>query len=528
MTLYEGLENFRDLYNTRLSDSSRRISDPIATDWQRISNEYDLYYEAIALGDYTSADVHIQNIIDILGGYDIIVDEPSQGPLPININVYPSTIFVSCDSSGTPINYTGSYADVIIREGGTDETTNWTIAVQSVTNISANISGGNRVNITSLTSTSGEVTLRCTRTGYNDQDITVTVLKSLQGATGGSSSGGVIRQTGLSTENIEQDSSLGYGKNSTVIGIGNVNGTSTLASYSVNSVVASTNTINIVSSVGDQTSYYVTGYKIYIFYQLLSDYASNGNISTDPYYYIVGTIVSSSYTTYTEVIISPDFAFSTTIETFLNNLTYTGLVFAVAVDSTIETYKSNIFGSINVNSGISNNLYGVGNNSAKNYVNQFGHYSSSTTNGEISFSSSSSPVRKAIYLLEGFTASTSIYQLKTLLRGSAGESTYAEDVHLDIYTGFSFTLEVIGIYYPGAVGQRKRYTGMVTRNATILSYVTGSSLTEITDYSIGTDVITVTLNSTTYNIEVYVTPGSTNSCNWIGWIEGVFTDFPQS
>ena len=50
MTLYDALLNFRDLYEARLTSSSRRISDPIATDWQRVSNEYDLYYEAIALG----------------------------------------------------------------------------------------------------------------------------------------------------------------------------------------------------------------------------------------------------------------------------------------------------------------------------------------------------------------------------------------------------------------------------------------------------------------------------------------------
>lgn len=532
MTLYEGLENFRDLYESRLSDSSRRISDPIATDWQRISNEFDLYYEAIALGDYVSADAHIVNIINILNGYGIIVDEPSQGPLPININVYPSTIFVVCDSGGTPVSYTGSYADVIIREGGTDTTSSWTLAIQSVTGVAANISGGNRVNITSLTTTSGEVTVRCTRTGYNDQDVIITVLKNLQGSGDVTLDDIVVRQSVLASENLEQDSSMGYGQNTSVVGIGNLNGTITFDGYYVESIDSGTNTVNIKIAAGDQTSYYVTGNKIILFYDLTTDYLNNNTISTEPFYYVVGDVVSSSFSTYTSVVIGAFHAINPMIEDFINTQGAAGdRIMAVSYISTVVPYKSSIFGHINRNAGFSNNIFGTGNQTDKYFTNLLGYYSSTTTNGEISFSSSSSPVRKSVFLLEGISSSTSQFALKTLSRSVNGEDTYEDEIYLPDFYVFSFTVEILIVGYLG-VCERRRYTGAILANASILSLVPTSSIVEITDYAINaggfTTDITINPNSTSDRIEVLVTPSTTDNLYYTGWVEGVFTDWPTS
>lgn len=279
MTLYEALFQFQDLYLARLADSSRRISDPIATDWQKICNEYDLYFQAIAEGDYTTGETHLQNIVDILAANDLIVTIPVIVPLPISIygspsviqvpvdylglnpdftdsfswiyvyiggtddstnwtftitgvtnvtanisdvhklnitaitadtgsvtieiskggyatltfvilvnkvydaksgigiNVYPSTIFILCDPFGIPLSYLTAISTIVIREGTTDETANWNLAVFSQVNVTANITGGDTVNITNITADQGSVTVRCTRAGYSDNDVYIPVQK---------------------------------------------------------------------------------------------------------------------------------------------------------------------------------------------------------------------------------------------------------------------------------------------------------------------------------------------------------------
>lgn len=528
MTLYEALENFRDLYELRLSDSSRRISDPIATDWQRISNEFDLYYEAIALGDYTSADEHITNIINILNGYGIIVDEPSQGPLPININAYPGTIFVTCDSGGTPITYVGSYSDIIIREGGTDTTSNWTFSVFSVTNVTANISGGNRLNITSLTSTSGEVTIRGTRTGYTNQDFIVTILKSLQGSSGGVTDI-VFRQSALTSSNIEQINSVGYARNSSSLGIGNINGTKTDEGYLVDSINSTSSELTIDSTEGDLTSYFVATNKIVVFYKVEYSDFNTLNIPTIAFEYFIGTVVSSAYTTNTVVTFTADITLTSTIEDFINTYATSDNIFVISYSASTVINCSSIAGHLNRNLGRFNNLYGIGNKTANNFVNMFGYFSNSTTNGEISFSSSSSSIRKSIFLLEGVSSSTDEFALKTLSRGINGENTYEEEIYIPELMSFSFTVEIISLNLLG-YGERKRYTGVVTRNLAILAFMNGGSVTELTDYSIGSGLIGVTINpnNTTKRLEILVTPSATNLTYWLGWVEGVFMDYPTS
>lgn len=472
MTLYEGLYEFQDLYLTRLEDSSRRVTDPIATDWQKICNEYDLYLQASGQGEYTTAETHLDNIVAILNGYNIIVDEPVQPPLSLSvysspsvidvpvdsfgqnpdysnascyvyvyvggindsanwsytitaetnltanisdhnklnitdltadsglvelemsktnygtlsfvmivnrrydaekglsINLYPDTIVIPCDSVGTPLSYAQAYSDVVIREGNTDETSNWGLSITGTTDVTANISGGNRVNITNIAADEGSVEVTCTRTGYPAHIVDVYVQKQLQGqaVVDGSSVDDVtiglnvsseleVKDDGITTPKIDASSvygqkgsmikyfvtgfnadavivptivrrplssgdystesghSIGSGTNNVVIGpenrIGPANGET---EYTVQSYNTNFDRVFLASSEGDVSADFVAGDELLIW-----------NVDTDTSdnyrYYIQGEITASAFTgSNTTVDITPSFNVDTEISNYVSTV----------------------------------------------------------------------------------------------------------------------------------------------------------------------------------------------------------------
>lgn len=177
MTLYDALLEFQDLYLTRLSDSSRRISDPIATDWQKISNEYNLYYQAIAGGDYTTGSDHLQNIIDLLAANDLIVDEPVIVPLPLSIYGSPATIQVPVDIFGLNPVFTNAYSYIYVYMGGVDDSANWTYTITGTTNVTASFTDNNKLNITGITDDTGFVTMEVSKGGYTTLNFVILVNK---------------------------------------------------------------------------------------------------------------------------------------------------------------------------------------------------------------------------------------------------------------------------------------------------------------------------------------------------------------
>lgn len=463
MTLYEALFDYQDLYLTRLTDSSRRISDPIATDWQKISNEYDLYFQAVGQGDYATGTTHLDNIILILAGYSLVVDEPVQAPLPLSIyasppqidvpvdflgltpdytnswswvyiymggvddsanwtytitvqtnltanisdhnkvnvtaltadvgsvtleisktnystltfmllvnrryaaedglsiNEYPDTIIIPCDSVGTPLSYAQAYSDIIIREGNVDETGNWGLAITGTTDVTANISGGNKVNITNIAADEGSVEVTCTRALYPSQVVNVYVQKQLQGqaVVDSSSVDNVtielnvsdelqLKDTGITTDKLDttsifanfgslinyrnQDDSqvlvptiirrgpgsqnvsvesghcVGFGNKNIVIGVANIIGPSASATkYDVQDFNPNFNRIFLKTSEGDVSANFVGGDEILVWNTYGDAFTTTGY--EDNYrYYIQGEIVSATYTgSQTTIDITPAF-----------------------------------------------------------------------------------------------------------------------------------------------------------------------------------------------------------------------------
>lgn len=95
----------------------------------------------------------------------------------ISINTYPSNILIPTDYDGTNPVYTNAISTIEVRQGGSDETANWSFAIQSQTDVTAVIQNDNEVKINAIAADEGSVIVRCTRTGYGDQDITVKAYK---------------------------------------------------------------------------------------------------------------------------------------------------------------------------------------------------------------------------------------------------------------------------------------------------------------------------------------------------------------
>lgn len=180
MTFYEALETFRQRFETALSSSSMRVIEPLDRDWQRINNELDLYDIAIANGDSTAAEKHIHNVLAILNGVGLTVTTPVVIPLSMSIFTAPSSIGIRCQDNGVPYvtSYTDAIAVISVYVGVTDDTTNWTFTIATVSNCTAAIQNDNEIKVNSITADNGYVTVTGTKTGVDNVTARVSVFKN--------------------------------------------------------------------------------------------------------------------------------------------------------------------------------------------------------------------------------------------------------------------------------------------------------------------------------------------------------------
>lgn len=96
---------------------------------------------------------------------------------------------IPCNSSGTPISgaFDGATSQIIIYNGGTDDTENWTITVAE-TDVTITKSTTTQTNdtvaVTGLSALTGKVTFTCTRNGYDDIIKVFSLVKVTAGANG--------------------------------------------------------------------------------------------------------------------------------------------------------------------------------------------------------------------------------------------------------------------------------------------------------------------------------------------------------
>ena len=96
---------------------------------------------------------------------------------------------IPCNSAGTPVSgaFNGAVSQIIIYNGGTDDTANWTItsAGTGVTfTKSATTKANDTATVTAMSALTGKVTFTCKRTGYDDIIKVFSLVKVTAGADG--------------------------------------------------------------------------------------------------------------------------------------------------------------------------------------------------------------------------------------------------------------------------------------------------------------------------------------------------------
>lgn len=91
---------------------------------------------------------------------------------------------IPCDKSGLSGNYTGANSSLIIYEGATDVTSNWTVKVTASSGITGSLSG-KTYTVTGITVDSGYVDFVATRSGYSQITKRFNITRTKVGATGG-------------------------------------------------------------------------------------------------------------------------------------------------------------------------------------------------------------------------------------------------------------------------------------------------------------------------------------------------------
>ena len=96
---------------------------------------------------------------------------------------------IPCNSSGTPVSgaFNGATSQIIIYNGGVDDTANWTIA-STATDVtitrSTTTKENDTVTVSGLSALTGKVTFTCTRAGYDDIIKVFSLIKVTAGANG--------------------------------------------------------------------------------------------------------------------------------------------------------------------------------------------------------------------------------------------------------------------------------------------------------------------------------------------------------
>jgi hypothetical protein len=114
--------------------------------------------------------------------YDIVVPvKKIANGSSVNISASPGNISVPTDSAGLNPVFTNAFTDFTVFEGGSDETSNWSFAIQSETNMTGGISTSTYT-LTAIAADTATATIRATRSGYSDYDIAITAKKVKDGA----------------------------------------------------------------------------------------------------------------------------------------------------------------------------------------------------------------------------------------------------------------------------------------------------------------------------------------------------------
>lgn len=135
----------------------------------------------------------IQVITDDVNVYDIHcitkLRDGAPGDKAVTAVLTNENQMIPCNSSGTPVSgaFNGAISQIIIYNGGVDDTANWTIA-STATDVtitrSTTTKENDTVTVSGLSALTGKVTFTCTRAGYDDIIKVFSLIKVTAGANG--------------------------------------------------------------------------------------------------------------------------------------------------------------------------------------------------------------------------------------------------------------------------------------------------------------------------------------------------------
>lgn len=146
----------------------------------------------------------------------------------------------------------------------------------------------------------------------------------------------------------------------------------------------------------------------------------------------------------------------------------------------------------------------------------------SSSNGEIIFSSSDSPIQKSIFLLEATTSSTSPTNLQSLGRASV-LSAYKQNLFLRLDSQFSGTLDLTGIQSDGSFYREKIYINAINIAGDVFYYAPVTSPEYLYNAGGFTGAISFAYEGNN-ELGIRVTPNTSAITKWTCVLEGIITD----
>ena len=205
-TQASSLSGALEIYNLRYQDALARNSKREAERFLSNINQINAYYDIIcaSLGEANNqrAQDATDAIIDILLAEGIVVSAPTTFITSVSVSTVPGSILVPTDPDGTDPNYTNAFADIIIYQYNVDQTSSWTITVQTETNVTVSLTD-NRLSVTSITTDYGLVALTCSKLGFSDLDIEIPIRKNRQSVPIGGQSGQVAAKSSAVDYEVE-------------------------------------------------------------------------------------------------------------------------------------------------------------------------------------------------------------------------------------------------------------------------------------------------------------------------------------
>lgn len=175
-TLSEALELYNDSYIAALGRNSRRDIEKYQSKINQINSYFDIVSTAVSENNSIRAQNALDAIVAILVAEGITISDTVGLPLSTAVYASPGVITVPVDNVGLNPVFTNAKSTVYVYQGGTNQSSEYTISISAVSNVTATVTD-NLITITGITADEGYVDILCTRTDFANLTLRIFVYK---------------------------------------------------------------------------------------------------------------------------------------------------------------------------------------------------------------------------------------------------------------------------------------------------------------------------------------------------------------